>query len=534
MTQAPTRPSTRRPTRGTARRGASPGAAGSDPARRHVGVLIIGSGFAGLGAAIRLTRDGREDFVVVERGSEVGGTWRDNTYPGAACDVPSHLYSFSFELNPRWSRSFSPQPEIQQYLRDVAEKYGVVDRHLFNTEVTLARWDAAAKQWLVDTTNGEFSADVLVGAVGALCEPQLPDITGIENFRGELFHSARWNHDADLAGKRVALIGTGASAIQIGPAIADTVGRLDIYQRTAPWVMPRHDRAYPKLESMAYRHVPGLQRLAREAIYWGRESYVLGFAHEPRILQVAQRVAEKHIAKAIDDPQLRAAVTPDWQIGCKRILISNTWYPTLAREHVELVTDGIAEIRENAVVANDGTVREVDAIVVATGFHVTDSPTFERIVGAEGRTLAEVWDEHGQQAYKGATDRGLPEPDVRRRAEHRPRPQLDGLHDRVAPELPVECAAAPCDQQAIATFDVKPEAQRAWNDDVQSRMGRTIWKTGGCASWYLDKHGNNTTLWPRFTFAFRRLTRTFDVEAYDTTHLVETPAPGQRETAGAA
>src|SRR4051794_10005736 len=248
-----------------------PPAAAQRPGRRHVHTLIVGSGFSGLGAAIRLSQDGRDDYLVIERGSEVGGTWRDNTYPGAACDVPSHLYSYSFELNPKWSRSFSPQSEIQDYLRSVAAKYNVGDKHLFETEVTLAQWDIDEQRWLVDTTSGNFSADVLVGAVGALCEPALPDIKGIENFQGELFHSARWNHDAELKGKRVAIIGTGASAIQIGPAIAGEVGHLDVYQRTAPWVMPRHDRAYSKVESLAYKRVPYLQRAAREAIYWGRE-----------------------------------------------------------------------------------------------------------------------------------------------------------------------------------------------------------------------------------------------------------------------
>src|SRR3954466_11219429 len=303
MTQAP---GTRRATRPAAKSATNKGE------RRHVNVLIIGSGFAGLGAAIRLMKDGREDFLVIERGSEVGGTWRDNTYPGAACDVPSHLYSYSFELNPRWSRSFSPQPEIQDYLRSVAAKYNVGSKHLFDTEVTLARWDTGSSRWLVDTTRGNFSSDVVVGAVGALCEPSRPDIKGIEKFRGQLFHSARWNHEADLRGKRVALIGTGASAIQIGPAIVDDVAHLDVYQRTAPWVMPRHDRAYSKVESLAYQHVPLLQRTAREAIYWGRELLVLGFAHQPKILQIAQQAAKGNINKAISDPTLRKAVTPNF------------------------------------------------------------------------------------------------------------------------------------------------------------------------------------------------------------------------------
>ncbi|WP_375487943.1 flavin-containing monooxygenase [uncultured Jatrophihabitans sp.] len=515
MTQAPARPD-----RSTPRDAA-------EPQRRHLGVLVIGSGFAGLGAAIRLRQDGREDFLVIERGSEVGGTWRDNTYPGAACDVPSHLYSFSFELNPAWSRSFSPQPEIQDYLRSVAAKYDLADKHLFDTEVTLARWDGAQRRWLVDTTNGAFSADVLVGAVGALAEPNLPPIKGIETFQGKVFHTARWNHDAELAGKRVALIGTGASAIQVGPAIAGRdstarggapgVAHLDVYQRTAPWVMPRHDRAYSRLEKLAYRRVPGLQRLAREAIYWGRESFMLGFGYRPQILQLAQRVAERNIAKGIpDDAELRAAVTPDWQIGCKRILISNTWYPMLAQDNVELVTDGIAEIRENAIVGTDGTVREVDAIVVATGFHVTDSPTFERIVGADGRTLAQVWAEHGQQAFRGAAVHGFPNmlfvvgPNTG--LGHSSMVYMIESHVNY-----LSSALEAMQHRELATFDVRADAQREYNAALQRHMKQTIWTTGGCASWYLDAHGNNTTLWPAFTFLFRRRTRRFDVAAYDTT-----------------
>jgi cyclohexanone monooxygenase len=494
-----------------------------DIPRRHVGVLIIGSGFAGLGAAIRLATEGRDDFLVVERGSEVGGTWRDNTYPGAACDVPSHLYSYSFELNPNWSRSFSPQPEIQQYLRDTAAKYGVVDKHLFDTDVTLARWDAATTRWLVDTTNGAFSADVLVGAVGALAEPALPDIAGIDSFAGEIFHSSRWNHDADLTGKRVALIGTGASAIQIGPELAPEVDRLDVYQRTAPWVLPRGDRPYRRIEKLAFKHVPLTQRLSREAIYWGRELLVLGFAYQPRLLKVVQKIAERHLDRHISDPELREAVTPTWQIGCKRMLISNDWYPMLQRDNVDLVTDGIAEIRPNAIVTNDGTVREVDTIIVATGFHVTDSPTFERIVGVQGRSLADVWADKGQQAYKGAAVHGFPNllfvigPNTG--LGHSSMVYMAESHINY-----LASALDEMDQQGLATFDVREDAQRAYNEKLQDRMGSTIWTTGGCASWYMDAHGRNTTLWPGFTFTFRRLTRRFDREAYETTARVDQPA----------
>jgi len=500
----------------TRRHAAAPEADHRGGARRHVHVLIVGSGFAGLGAAIRLAKDGIDDYVVIDRGREVGGTWRDNTYPGAACDVPSHLYSFSFELNPDWSRSFSPQPEIREYLRRTAQKYGTLDKHVFNTELTRAAWDDEAQQWQVDTSTGNYTADVLVPAVGALCEPNLPDIPGIESFAGEIFHSARWDHDADLTGKRVALIGTGASAIQIGPAIAKTVGHLDVYQRTAPWIMPRHDRGYSKLETLAYRHVPYLQRIAREAIYWGRETYALGFGYRPQILNVAQRVAERHIAKQIRDESLRAAVTPNWQIGCKRILISNDWYPMLTRDHVDLVTDGIAEIRPNAIVAKDGTVREVDAIVVATGFHVTDSPTFENIYGAEGRSMADVWRDKGMQAYKGSTVAGFPNLMLL----VGPNTGLGHTSMVYMIESQLNYLSSTLQEMQrydLATFDVREDVQRAYNEKLQQHMKHTIWTTGGCASWYLDAHGNNTTLWPGFTFVFRQLTRRFDRDAYRTT-----------------
>ncbi|PZS34794.1 MAG: 4-hydroxyacetophenone monooxygenase [Pseudonocardiales bacterium] len=496
--------------------------AAPDPGR-HVGVLIIGSGFAGLGAAIRLTKDGRDDFLVVERGSEVGGTWRDNTYPGAACDVPSRLYSYSFEPNPNWSRSFSPQWEIQAYLRRTADKYNVLDKHLFNTEVTSAEWDSDAERWSVQTTAGSFTADVVVAAIGALCEPALPDIKGMETFTGEVFHSSRWKHESELTGKRVAVIGTGASAIQIVPAIAEQVSHLDIYQRTAPWVMPRRDRAYSKPESFAYKHIPGLQRLARETIYWGREVLVLGFAYQPKILLGPQRIAERHIAKHIKDARLREAVTPNWQIGCKRILISNDWYPTLTKDHVELVTDGIAEIRESAIVTKDGTVREVDAIVVATGFHVTDSPGWEAIKGVDGRSLGQVWREDGQQAYKGAAVAGFPNmlfvvgPNTG--LGHSSMIYMIEAHVNY-----LASALNEMDEHGLATFDVRPDKQHAYNVHVQQNMKRTIWTTGGCASWYLDSRGKNTTLWPSFTFSFRRMTKQFDLAAYRTTARADRPA----------
>ncbi|MDP9093452.1 MAG: NAD(P)/FAD-dependent oxidoreductase [Actinomycetota bacterium] len=491
---------------------------GDEP--RHVHVLIVGAGFAGLGAAIRLAKDGRRDFLVLDRGHEVGGTWRDNTYPGAACDVPSHLYSFSFALNAQWSRSFSPQVEIQNYLRETALRYGIHDHMLFDTELIAAEWDESRAVWAVQTSRGAFTADVFVPAVGALCEPALPEIKGIETFEGAIFHSARWDHTADLKSKRVAVIGTGASAIQIVPAIADDVARLDIYQRTAPWVMPRHDRRYSKVESLAYQHVPGLQRLAREAIYWGRELFVLGFAYQPKILLAAQRMAEQNIKKSIKDKDLRRRVTPNWQIGCKRILISNDWYPTLARDHVELVSDGIAEVRPRAIVTADGTVREVDAIVVATGFHVTDSPAYDLIKGTDGRSLGALWREHGQRAYKGATVAGFPN------MIFVIGPNMGLGHSSMVYMAEsainyLSSALRALDRHGLATFEVREDVQHHYNARLQKQMKQTIWTQGGCASWYLDAHGNNTTLWPGFTFVFRQITRRFDLAAYRTTAQAE-------------
>ncbi|MEU2087705.1 flavin-containing monooxygenase [Nocardia beijingensis] len=481
---------------------------------RHARTIIIGSGFAGLGLAIRLTQQGRNDFLVLERGSDVGGTWRDNTYPGAACDVPSHLYSYSFALNPNWSRSFSRQGEIQQYIQDVSKRYDVRDKHIFDCDVTSARWNNETALWEIASTKGSFTADTVISAVGALCEPALPDIKGIGEFEGEIFHSARWNHDADLTGKRVAIIGTGASAIQIVPAIAAKVGHLDVYQRTAPWLLPRLDRPYTTAERLAFKHVPGLQRLSRAAIYAARETQVVGLAKVPALMQLFEAIAKAKLRHEIRDPELRAKVTPNFRIGCKRMLISNDYYPALTRPNVDVVTDGIAEVRANSIVTKDGTERESDALIVATGFHVTDSPTYNTITGRDGRTLSEVFDEIGQQGYKGAAIANFPNmffllgPNVglgHTSMVYMIESQINYIAD----------ALATFDRLDLRTVEVRRDVQDAYNADLQKKLASSVWLTGGCSSWYLDKHGNNTTLWPDFTFEFRRLTKTFDVAAYD-------------------
>ncbi len=490
---------------------------------RRVRVLVVGAGFAGLAVARAMDRDGERDFLVLERGSDVGGTWRDNTYPGAACDVPSALYSYSFAPDPGWSRSYSPQPEIQAYLRGVAEDAGVLDRVVLRTTVEELRWDAARLVWQARARGPEGDlevlADVVVSAAGALSDPKAPDIAGFERFRGAVFHSARWDHGYDLTGRRVAVIGTGASAVQIVPEIAERTAHLDVYQRTAPWVVPRGDRAYSPLERAALSSVPGLQRLYRTATYWSREALVPAFTRWPSLARPAERAARRNIETGISDPGLRARVTPHFALGCKRVLLSNTWYPTLARDDVELVTEGIDHVTETGILTRDGRLREVDAIVVATGFHATEPQAAGLVTGRSGRTLAEHFTEHGTQAYKGTTVHGWPNLFLLTG------PNTGLGHSSMVFMIESQVAyvlgalqhlrrARAGDPARRVALEPRPAAQAAWVQDVQRRMTRTVWSRGGCSSWYLDTHGRNVTLWPRATFTFRRLLARFDPAAY--------------------
>jgi cation diffusion facilitator CzcD-associated flavoprotein CzcO len=502
--------------------GNSVGPVSETPIDQHrVDHVIIGAGFAGLCAAIKLQEDGERDFVVLERGSDVGGTWRDNTYPGAACDIPSQLYSFSFARNPDWSSSYSPQPEIQAYLQKVAQRSGTLDRFVFDTTVQGAEWDGSAERWTVRTSGGTWSARTVIVGAGGLSEPKLPEIEGIDTFQGELFHSARWDHSVDLTGKRVAVIGTGASAIQIVPELQKVVGSLDVYQRTAPWVIPRNDRTYGPLERKALKYVPGLQRLYRTGVYWSKEVTVPAFTLWPKISAPAQKQALANIAKGIEDHGLREKVTPHFAFGCKRVLISNDYYPALAADNVDLVTDPIAKVTGSSVVTADGTEREIDVLVVATGFYTTELPIAEHVVGRHGLSLADQWRDSGMTAYKGTTVPGFPNlffivgPNV-------------GLgHSSMVFMIESQVAYI---RDALRTmrkggYDVV-EVDRArtdrYNAALQGRMRRTVWSAGGCDSWYLDAHGKNTTLWPRSTIDFRRRLASFDASAYA---LSTTPRP---------
>jgi cation diffusion facilitator CzcD-associated flavoprotein CzcO len=480
------------------------------PAR--VAVAVIGSGFAGIGMAVRLKEMGIEDFVVLERAGDVGGTWRDNTYPGCQCDVPSHLYSLSFAPNPAWSRTFSLQPEIHAYLRRCAEDFGVLPHIRFGHEVTAAEWDEAAGRWRIATPHGQLEAGVIVSGVGALSEPAVPRLPGLERFEGAAFHSARWDHEHDLAGERVAVVGTGASAIQFVPRIQPQVARLVVFQRTAPWVMPHPDRPLSARERRVYGALPWAQRLMRDGIYWARESFVVAFMN-PRLMRAAERVAARHLAKQVRDPELRRRLTPRYRMGCKRVLLSNEYFPALQQPNVEVVTDAIAEIREHSVVTAGGTEHEVDAIVFGTGFHVTDMPFAERVRGRDGRTLAEVW-RGSMQAHNGTTIAGFPNLFMLLG------PNTGLGHNSVVFMIEAQIAYVAGALRALAdrgatVAEVRREAQDASNAAIQERLQGSVWNSGGCASWYLDEHGRNSTIWPGFTWPFKRRTLRFDAESYD-------------------
>lgn len=477
----------------------------------HADIAIIGAGFSGLGMAVNLTQRGFDDFVVVERGTDVGGTWHFNTYPGCACDVPSHLYSFSFHQKPDWERTYSLQPQIRTYLRSTAEEFDLYPRIRFETTVDGARWDEGAMCWRIETSAGEMTARVLIGAWGPLFEPKLPAVPGAESFEGETFHSARWDHDFDPRGKRIAAIGTGASAIQFVPEIAPEAEQLYVFQRTPPWVLPHTARATSRFERKLYARLPRLQEALRAGVYSARELLVLGFVKFPPAMKLVGRLALRHQRSQIDDPELREKVRPDYDIGCKRILPSNEWYPALGRDNVELVTEGVAEIKPRSIVADDGTEVEVDAIIYGTGFHVTDPPASRTIIGRGGRSLAQHWGET-MAAHAGSTV-----------------PEFPNLFMVIGPntglghssmvymiESHVNYIVGALEQMSrrdAGVVEVTEQAYREFIAEIDRKMEGTIWSSG-CDSWYTDASGRNSTLWPDWTWKFRRRTRDFDSDAY--------------------
>lgn len=474
-------------------------------------VAIIGSGFGGLGAAIRLKREGVDDFVVLERAGDVGGTWRDNTYPGCACDVESHLYSFSFALEPTWTRRFSPQPEIWRYLQRCAREFGVLPHVRFHHAVTSAEWDDGAREWRIDTTKGMLTANVLVMATGPLSEPAIPHLPGIERFDGRVFHSAQWDHGFDLTNRRVAVIGTGASAVQFVPEIQKQVAALHLFQRTPAWVMPRPDAPIPEWRQTLYRRVPLLQRFVRLLIYAYREVWIVVFRH-PHMMRRAQRMALRHLEKSVADPTLRARLTPSYTMGCKRVLLSNDYYPALAQPNVEVITDGVGEVRPRSIVGRDGIERPIDAIIFGTGFRVTDPPLAGVIRGRGGRTLREAW-AGSPHAYLGTTMSGFPNLFM-----------LLGPNTGLGHNSVVYMTEAQLDhfvgamrymqRRGIDAIEPSGEAQRTFVADVDRRMQGTVWVAGGCSSWYLDRTGRNSTLWPDSSWSYYRRASRFEPAAY--------------------
>jgi cation diffusion facilitator CzcD-associated flavoprotein CzcO len=501
---------------GAGRRGGSP-----DRADHHR-VVIIGAGFAGIGLAIRLLAEGTDDVVILEREDDLGGTWYVNTYPGCQCDVPSLLYSLSSEPNAEWTRTFAPQPEIEEYLRTVAERTNVKRLVRFNTEVTGARWDAGARCWRVTTPEGEVTADLCVMASGFLSTPSSPSIEGLDRFAGTVFHSARWDHDHDLSGERVAVIGTGASAIQFVPQIQPRVEQLSVFQRTPPWIMPRPDRAFTPRERRRFRRSPLAMRISRARIYWTRELMVVMMAKQPRLARFASAGARRHLEEQVADPALRARLTPDYLLGCKRVLLSNDYYPAITQPNVELVTNPIREVTGHAVVTEDGTEHPVDTIILGTGFAVTEPPFARHVHGADGRSLAEHW-AGSPSAYLGTTLVGFPNLFVM------VGPNTGLGHSSMVFMMESQFNYVVDAMKAMAarsfdSFSVHPDAVEAFNTEIQAKLARSVWNSG-CSSWYLDGTGRNTTLWPDFTWRYRQRTRRFDAEHYSLTRSSEARNP---------
>ena len=480
-------------------------------------VAIIGSGFSGMGMAIRLLEEGMQDFVVLERADDVGGTWQANRYPGCQCDIPSHLYSFSFAPNPDWTRTYSMQPEIWDYMRRVAEDRGVMPHIRFEHEVTGAAWDEEAQHWSLETSRGEITAEVLVAGVGPLSEPSIP---GLETFRGPSFHTAAWDDDHDLTGERVAVIGTGASAIQTVPNVQPLVKRLKVFMRTPPWVVPHSDRPVTPLERRLYRRLPVAQKLVRSMIYWMHELMVLGLVHKPARLKLVERLARRHMRSQVPDAELRRRLNPDYRIGCKRILPSNAFYPAIQEPNVDLVTDGIRAIEPDAIVTAGGERHEVDTIVFGTGFHVTDVKAARWIRGRDGVPMSDVWG-RSPSAYLGVAIAGFPNffflngPNTATGHQS----QVFMIESHIEYVLD---ALRTMRRRGLRSVEVRPEVQEAYNRELQARMPGTVWSSG-CSSWYLDANGNNATIWPDFTWRFSRRTRRFEPGKY----ALRPPASGR-------
>ncbi len=477
------------------------------------GVAIIGAGFGGIGLAIRLQQQGVHDFVIYEQAADVGGVWRDNIYPGAACDVPSHLYSFSFEPNPDWGRSYGPQGEIHRYLQHCSKKYQLAQHLKFNVAVTALEFSEEKGLWTIKFAGGQQAqARAVVLAIGALNIPQYPKIEGIEKFAGKIMHTAEWDQDYSLKGKRVAVIGTGASAIQVVPAIQPEVESLALFQRTPPWVMPKFDRAQSPVRQARLRRWPFIQKMIRSLQYLLAESVVPAFMWDSLLTRFGEAMGRRYLQKVIADPELREQLTPQYAMGCKRVLLSDNYYPALTRNNVDLLSSGVSRMDETAIYSGDGQRLEVDAVVLATGFKVPVSGAPMPVRGLAGRNLNDDW-AAGSEAYKGMTVSGYPN------LLYIMGPNTGPGNTSVIFYIESQIHYI---LQYLRTLranpneymDVKPEVQEAFNEGVQRRFKGTTW-TSGCNSWYLTADGKNTTLWPSFSWQYRLRTRHFVSAEYE-------------------
>ncbi|MFG1782478.1 flavin-containing monooxygenase [Rhodococcus oryzae] len=468
-------------------------------------VLILGAGFSGLAAAATISRAGGLDYVLLEQGDDVGGAWRENTYPGCACDIPSPLYSFSFRQNPGWRHLFAPQQEILEYLRDTSAELRITERIRFGTKVTGADWDEQDGSWRVDTEDGRvFRARFLVSAMGVLHHASYPKLPGIENFQGPVFHSAHWDHSCDLDGKRVAVVGTGASAIQFVPAIVDQIATLALFQRTAPWIVPKVNRSFSEDEREEMRRNPIKRWKRRARLFWIHEKRAKGFVSDTSKMGPTKALASGHLKRQIRDPELRAKLTPDYEIGCKRLLISSEYYPALAKPHVDLVTVGVEEVRAQSVVATDGTEYDADVLIFGTGFDAQNSLSRVPIRGRDGVALGSQW-ESGPEAYLGTTVAGFPNLFL-----------LCGPNTGLGHNSQVFMIEAQARYMAKClryagrggVIEVRRDAQDRFNEFLQGRLSSTVWQAGGCKSWYQDPvTGRNTLLWPKSTLSYWVRTR---------------------------
>ncbi len=494
----------------------------TENARTH-DVVIVGTGFAGVGAAIRLKQAGIDDFVILEKSDALGGTWRDNTYPGCACDVPSYLYSFSFEQKPDWTRMFAPQQEIWDYIRHCIAKYGLEPHIRYSQELTSAAFDEDTATWQILTSQGTgYTARSVVAGFGPLHIPRYPEVEGLDTFEGTTFHSAQWDHDHDLSGERVAVIGTGASAVQFIPQVRKQAAHVDVYQRTPSWIVGKPDREIGSFERSLYRRLPIAQRAVRNAIYWALELRALGFAVHPRFMKPLETQARRLIAKQVKDPELREKVTPSYDIGCKRLLISNDFYPALASDNVDLITDGIERVTPDGIVGNDGVERKVDTIIYGTGFDVVGNLTRAKIVGRGGVELAEAWEHDGASAHLGISVAGFPNFFL----IIGPNTGLGHTSMIFMIERQVEYIVKTLEtlkRRGDDYADVRPEAERAFTTKVRSKLSGSVWESG-CSSWYLDDKGRPVTVWPYFTFKYWADTRRVREDEYEFGHArVESP-----------